>query len=359
MDSKISNNDIQPVAVLGAGSFGTAVANLLAVNSPVYLYARKPEVVEEMKSSREHNGVRLHERITPTNDLQMVVEQCTTLFPVVPSSGFRDLIHKIAPMLHPYHVLIHGTKGLDVQLESDIPFEEQRITKKQVKTMSEVIRDETVVVRVGALAGPNLATELAQGYPAATVVASPFNEVIQEGIRLLKNDKFQVYGNRDIIGIELCGVLKNIIAIASGGIAGMGMGENSRGLLVSRGMMEMMHIGKFFGAEPEAFMGLAGIGDMVTTCYSTYSRNFTVGNRLAKGESLQDILNDMEEVAEGVNTIKIVKKLTESAGLRAPITENLYRVLFENQPVNEAIDTLMKYPFNIDVSMPDRISEAT
>ncbi|NMM49045.1 NAD(P)H-dependent glycerol-3-phosphate dehydrogenase [Marinigracilibium pacificum] len=358
MDSKISNTN-PPVAVLGAGSFGTAVANLLAVNSPVFLYARKPEVVEEMKSTGVMQGVKLHPNITPTSDLEMVVDKCTTLFPVVPSSGFRDLIHAIAPMLHPYHVLIHGTKGLDIQLEDGVDFENQRVTRRHVKTMSEVIRDETVVVRVGALAGPNLATELAQGFPAATVVASPFNEVIQEGIRLLKSDKFQVYGNKDIIGIELCGVLKNIIAIASGGISGMGTGENSRGLLISRGMIEMMHIGRLFGAEPEAFMGLAGIGDLVTTSYSTYSRNFTVGNRLAKGETLDEILADMDEVAEGVNTIRIIKKLTETSGLRAPITENLYRVLFENMPVNEAISTLMKYPFKVDVSMPDRITEAT
>ncbi len=182
--------------------------------------------------------------------------------------------------------------------------EDMVISRSDVKTMSEVILEESVVVRVGCLAGPNLADELAQGQPSATVVASRFNEVILAGQKLLRTDRFQVYGSNDLIGIELSGALKNIIAIASGALTGLGLGENSRGFLISRGMVEMIYLGKVLGGNTQAFLGLAGIGDLVTTCSSQLSRNFTVGYRLAKGESLDSITESMEETAEGINTVK-------------------------------------------------------
>lgn len=221
--------------------------------------------------------------------------------------------------------------------------------RSQIMTMSEVILEETVVVRVGCLAGPNLSKELRQGQPAATVVASKYNEVILEGQRLLRNDKFQVYGNSDIVGVELSGVLKNIIAIAAGALAGLGLGENAKGLLISRGMVEMIHLGKALGGSIKSVMGLAGIGDLVTTCNSVHSRNYTVGYRLAKGETLDEIVADMEEVAEGINTVRIIRAFLESTDLRAPITENLYKVLFEGLPIADALQFLMKYPFSVDV----------
>lgn len=224
-----------------------------------------------------------------------------------------------------------------------------KIKRSQILTMSEVILQETVAVRVGCLAGPNLSKELAQGQPAATVIASKYNEVILEGQSLLRSEKFQVYGNSDIIGVEISGVLKNIIAIASGALAGLGLGENAKGLLISRGMVEMIHLGNALGGSIKSVMGLAGIGDLVTTCNSIHSRNFTVGYRLAKGETLDAILADMEEVAEGINTVRIIKAFLETADLRAPITENLYRVLFEDLEIEEALQFLMKYPFNVDV----------
>ena len=214
--------------------------------------------------------------------------------------------------------------------------------------MSEVIVQETLAVRVGCLAGPNISKELSHGQPAATVIASKYNEVIQEGQRLLRSEKFQVYGNSDIIGVELSGVLKNIIAIAAGALAGLGLGENAKGLLISRGIVEMAHLSKALGGT-SSVMGLAGIGDLVTTCNSPDSRNFTVGFRLAKGESLSQIMASMEEVAEGVNTIRIVDAFLKTAGIRAPITENLHRVLFEDLSIEEALQFLMKYPFSVDV----------
>jgi glycerol-3-phosphate dehydrogenase (NAD(P)+) len=215
--------------------------------------------------------------------------------------------------------------------------------------MSEVILQETVAVRVGCLAGPNLSKELIQGQPAATVIASKYNEVILEGQRLLRSEKFQVYGNSDIIGVELSGVLKNIIAIAAGALAGLGLGENAKGLLISRGMVEMVHLSNALGGSVKSVFGLAGIGDLVTTCNSVDSRNYTVGYKLAKGESLEEILASMDEVAEGINTVRIIKAFLETTGLRAPITENLYKVLFEDLEIEEALQFLMKYPFSVDV----------
>ena len=345
-----SNNNEKPVGVIGIGSFGTAIANILAEKSKVIVYARKQEIVDEINHKHSAEGRALNPAITATTDPQMICEACEVMFPVVSSSGMKDVMKKFAPYLHPYHVLIHGTKGLALNLPNGQTLDDvHKINRENIWTMSEVILNETVVVRVGCLAGPNLAKELSKGQPAATVVASRFNEVIIEGQRLLRSDRFQVYGNQDIIGVELSGVLKNTIAIASGALAGLGLGENARGLLISRGMVEMIHLGNALGGQTKSFVGLAGIGDLVATCSSTFSRNYTVGYRLAKGETLEEINDSMEEVAEGINTVRLLKTFLEGTGMRAPITENLYKVLFEDFKVEDALHYLMKYPFNVDI----------
>ena len=328
----------EPVGVIGAGSFGTVVANLLAENTRVLLYARRPEVMKAMRTDRTSAGYALHPNVTPTNDLAEVAD-CRVLFPIVASSGFRRTMQDLAPYLRPSHLLIHGTKGLDVSDPTASP-----LTREQVRTMSEVIREETVVVRIGCLAGPNLARELGEHQPAATVVASHFDEVIDTGQQLLRCDRFQVYGNSDLIGVELCGVLKNIIAIASGTLSGLGLGENARALLVSRGLAEMIYLGKALGGDSEAFMGLAGVGDLVATCASRHSRNFTVGYRLARGATLAEVTRDTEELAEGVNTTRIVKQLADHYRVAAPITRMLYRMLFEGVTAEKALEKLMKMP---------------
>lgn len=344
------NTSIKPVGVVGAGTFGTAVANMLSLNREVILYARKDEAVEEMRSTRKSCGQNLSSKIHPTGDLELLAKECDIIFPIVPSASFREMIQGLSPYLHPYHILIHGTKGFDICLpEGQVLDDQTPLNRSCVRTMSEVIREESVVVRIGCMAGPNLAKELFDGQPAATVIASHFNEVINEGQRLLRNDRFQVYGSSDMIGVELCGVLKNIIAIASGALSGLGLGENARALLINRGMVETIYLGKALGGNTHAFLGLAGVGDMIATCTSKLSRNYSVGYRLAKGESLEEILADMEEVAEGVNTIKIAKRLAEFYKVRAPITEVLYKVLFQGLTVKEALQYLMKYPLNVDI----------
>ena len=340
----------KPVGVVGAGSFGVAIANILAENAEVIIYVRKQESADEILNKGTSNGRTIDPKIVPTTNIKHLADTCDVIFPIVPSNNFRDMMKTIGPYLYPYHILIHGTKGLDLAIPKDELNNPKSIMDRScVHTMSEVISEESVVVRVGCLAGPNLSKELADKQPAATVVASQFDEVIQTGQKLLRTDRFQVYGSHDLIGVELAGVLKNIIAIASGAITGMGLGENARALLVSRGMVEMIYIGRALGGNVQAFIGLAGVGDLVATCSSPLSRNYTVGYRLAKGETLNQIMSSMEEVAEGINTIRIVKKLAEAYKMRAPITESLYRVLFEGLTVEEALNFLMKYPFNVDV----------
>jgi len=337
------------VGVVGAGSFGCAVANILAENVPVLLYARSAEVVDQMKLEQKARSISLHENVQGTGDLEMMATRCSVIFPVVPSAGFRDMISNLSSFLKPYHILIHGTKGFEVQLNGHSLDQLKSLRRDQVYTMSELIRHESLAVRVGCLAGPNLAKEINEHQPAATVVASHFNEVINIGQKLLKSDRFGVFGNNDLIGVELCGVLKNIIAIGAGAINGLGYGENTKGLLISRGMVEMIYLGRALGGNVEAFLGLAGVGDLVATCSSNLSRNYTLGFRLAKGESLPAILNSMEEVAEGVNTIKIAKKLADYYRVRTPITNTLYQVLFENLSLDVGLQQLMKYPFSQDI----------
>jgi glycerol-3-phosphate dehydrogenase (NAD(P)+) len=349
MTSKSSSD--KPIGVIGAGNFGSVIANIIARNRKVLLYARDEKVMKRILDKRENRGHKMSKQVIPTNDLEYLASQCDVIFPIVPSQHFRSMMKKLSPYLHPYHILIHGTKGLDITLPKGQTIETVKLLNRtQVKTMSEVICEESVVVRVGCLAGPNLAKELALRQPGATVVASHFNEVIQTGKRLLRNDRFQVYENNDLVGVELAGVIKNIIAIASGALSGMGYGENAKGLLISRGAVEMVHLGKALGGNTSAFLGVAGIGDLVTTCNSPMSRNFTVGYRLAKGETLSEILNDMEEVAEGINTIRIVKKCADYYKVRAMITETLYKVLFQNLTVQEAVQYLMRYPLNVDIN---------
>lgn len=341
----------KPVGVIGAGNFGSVIANIIARNRKVLLYARDEKVVKRILDKRENRGHKMSKNIIPTNDMGYLASQCDVIFPIVPSEHFRKMMKKLSPYLHPYHILIHGTKGLDITLPKGETIETvKQLNRNQVKTMSEVIMEESVVVRVGCLAGPNLAKELALRQPGATVVASHFNEVIQTGKKLLRNDRFQVYENNDLVGVELAGVIKNIIAIASGALSGMGYGENAKGLLISRGAVEMVHLGKALGGGTSAFLGVAGIGDLVTTCNSPMSRNFTVGYRLAKGEQLSAILEDMEEIAEGVNTVRIVKKCADYYKVRAMITETLYKVLFQNLTVQEAVQYLMRYPLNVDIN---------
>ncbi|HXH19137.1 MAG TPA: NAD(P)H-dependent glycerol-3-phosphate dehydrogenase [Chitinophagales bacterium] len=338
------------IGVVGTGSFGVALANLIAEHHRVILYARRPEVAEQIRRTREFANQIVSDSICATNDLQEVAEKCTLIFPVVPSAFFRDITEKISPFLRPDHIMIHGTKGFNVKLKEGEKLEEMKsLSREQIQTMSELICEKTVVLRVGCLSGPNLATEIALHLPAGTVIASHFNEVIKLGRQALRSPRFQVFGSHDLIGVELAGVMKNIIAIGSGAVSGMELGENARALYITRSLGEIIRLGTALGGDAKAFLGVAGIGDIIATASSRFSRNFMVGYRLAKGDTLQQIIESSDEVAEGIHTVRITKLLADHYGVRAPILNVIYRVLFDGLSVGDAVEYLMKYQFERDV----------
>jgi len=339
----------QPVGVIGAGSFGTAIANLLAHNTDVLLFSRKAEKIETINRDRHHMGVDLSSRIRATSDPEEITSSCSLIFPVVPSVSFRRMMRTFGPHLRPDHILIHGTKGFDTrEIEEDL-IPEKGISRRDVNTISEVILQESAVIRVGCLSGPNLASEIMEGQPTATVIASRFDEVIDAGQAVLSSRYFHVFGTYEILGAELAGALKNVIALGSGILKGRGMGKNIQAMLITRGLTEMVHYGKRLGADSRAFLGTAGIGDLVATATSKNSRNYTFGYRLGQGESFQEIRDSMPELAEGVRTLRIVRFLAKSLKLRVPIIEMLYSVVFSDLEIDKAIEFLMTYPYDIDV----------
>lgn len=198
------------------------------------------------------------------------------------------------------------------------------------------------------MSGPNLAREIANKHPAATVIASKFDEVIKEGESAIRSKRLQVYGNHDIYAVELAGVLKNSMALAAGALGGLGYGQNAMAFLITRGIGEVIRLATAMGADKQAFLGLAGIGDLVATCTSPLSRNYTVGARLAKGETLEYILATSTEVAEGIKTVSISKKLADSTGVKTPIIQTIYRALFDGLDVAEALGYLMEYRWGYD-----------
>ena len=336
----------EPVGVLGTGTFGITVAHLLSQNCKVLLYSRREEVVRTINETRTIHGYPLHERISATHDLTRIARECNLIFPVIPSEFFRQYIRIIAPHLSPRHILIHGTKGFDVVMDDHTA---GGLSRKNIRTMSEVIMEETNVVRIGALAGPNLYKEIMEGQYAATVIASKYDEVIKLGQRVLDGPRFAVFGSHEILGAELSGALKNIIALCTGMLNGLGMGKNIEALLITRGLRELIYIGKAMNVPTRAFLGTSGIGDLIATATSPSSRNYAFGQRLARGETKEEISASMQSVAEGVRVLEITNQLIRYYGVNAPIITLLYKVIFENYDIYKAIDFLMRYPYVQDV----------
>ena len=336
-----------PVAVIGSGRFGTAIAMLLANRGEVYLYARREEVYEQIRRERRLHGVDLPEGIRAVNSLQEVAERCRLIFPVVPSENFRDMMRVLGEYLTPAHFLIHGTKGFDVYPRELL--QKETLHPSEVNTMSQIIMEESPVLRVGCLSGPNLAVEIMEGQPTATVIGSPFDEVIELGQRALAGPRFQVFGTHDILGAELAGALKNIIAIASGILGGLGLGKNIQALLITRGLMEMIHFGQAMGATPAAFLGTAGIGDLICTATSEKSRNYTFGYKLARGEVKVSERMAYGELVEGVRSLLMVHKVAQYRKLSLPLVNVLYKVLYEDYPVERGLELLMRFPYDVDV----------
>ncbi len=336
------------VGVLGSGSFGVTIAQLLSKSQEVLIYTRRQEVLHEINSHNRIGRYSLSEKVKATMDLSKLGNECRLIFPVIPSEHFRSAIRKLSPHVGPGHIMIHATKGLDTS-----PAFEDATTlseiKKSVFTMSEVISQETSVARIGAMAGPNLAKEILEGQPAASVIASPFDEVIKLGREVLSDRLFIVYGSHHLKGIELAGALKNTIAIASGVLNGIGFGKNMQALLITRGLREMILISKSVGAAETPFFGTAGIGDLIATTTSTKSRNFTFGYKLGTGSTKADIFKDMSEVAEGYRTIRIAHAISKATNLNTPVIKTLYEVVYEGKPIKKAMVDLMHTKLEEDV----------
>lgn len=215
--------------------------------------------------------------------------------------------------------------------------------------MSEVIRQETSVLRMGCLAGPNLYKEIMAKQPAASVIASEYDEVIKAGSDLLSSRYFFVFGSYDLLGAEMAGALKNIIALGSGMLAGKGLGKNLEAMIITRGLREMIELGRSVGASSRSFLGTAGIGDLIATATSPKSRNFSFGYRLGQGENMKDIINSVDEVVEGVRTVRIANQLAKNYHLRVPIINMIYSVVYDGLEIEKAIRLLMRYPQLPDV----------
>lgn len=337
------------VGVIGAGKFGITVSTLISKNADVLLHTRNEERAHQINTEHRLKEVELPKNITAVTSLDTLARECILILPIVPSTNFRDMMKTISPLLRPEHILIHGTKGLDIKNKSkEIDYKEP-IELGDIMTMSEVIRDESSVIRVGCLSGPNIANEILAGQPTATVVASEYNEVIHLGRKVLESGKFFVFGSNSIKGAEMAGALKNYIALGAGLLDGHGMGRNMQSLLITRGLREMIHLSKLLGSDVESFLGTAGIGDLIATSTSTDSRNYNAGFRLAKGETVEQIVNSSDEIAEGIRTLSIANQLTSKIETTAPITKLLYSVVFENFDFQRAIQSIMRYPFTPDV----------
>jgi glycerol-3-phosphate dehydrogenase (NAD(P)+) len=323
---------IERVAVLGGGSWGTCLAHLasLAGDEEVVLWMRDADAVREVNEQRTNarylGEVELSPRVRATTDLKDAVHRSRLVIVCVPSSAFREVAGAAGEFVTGDQVLLSATKGLE---------------PKTFVRMSQVLVEETCARKVGALSGPNLAREMIAGQPAGTVVASRFTEAIVVGAKLLHSPVLRVYGNPDVKGVELAGALKNVIAIATGVAHGLGLGINVRAMLITRGLAEIQRLGVKLGADPHTFSGLAGIGDLLATASSELSRNFRVGLGLAKGRALAELLEELGEVAEGVNTTRVALELARSVDVPLPIIEGVGRLLFEGLTPPMILDDLM------------------
>lgn len=318
------------VAVIGAGSWGTAVAAIAATNAPTVLWARRPELADQIAKEHENGdylaGLALPESLEATSDLAVAADGADVVVMGVPSHGFRDVLTELKANLAPGTPVVSLSKGVE---------------QGTLLRMTEVIADVVPGHPAGVLTGPNLAKEVLQGSPAAAVVAFQEDAVAEELQTLFSTSTFRVYRNDDVVGCEVAGALKNVMAIAAGMADGLGFGDNTKAALLTRGLAELTRLGVALGGNPLTFAGLAGMGDLVATCSSRQSRNRYVGEELGKGRKLDDIITEMKMVAEGVKTARSVVALAERVNVEMPIAEQVVAVLDGNVSATEVIVRLM------------------
>lgn len=318
------------VAVLGGGSWGTTVAHLCAHKTPTVLWARSEETVAGINGS--HRNARylpdyeLHPSLQATTDLAEALGRADLVVMGIPSQAFRETLREAVPHIRPWVPVVSLTKGLE--LESGL-------------RMTEVVHEELPGHPVGVLTGPNLAKEIMAGAATASVLAMQDDAVAEALQELFGGEAFRVYTNDDLVGCELGGVFKNVIAIAAGMADGMGTGDNTRAALITRGLAEITRIGVAHGGSPMTFAGLAGMGDLIATCISPQSRNRTVGHKLGEGMAIDDIITEMNQVAEGVKSCRAVQAMAREAGVEAPITDQVVAVCHEGASAQEVYARLL------------------
>ncbi len=319
------------VAVIGAGSWGTAVASLAVRNAPTWLWARNPQLARDIEVDHRNTSylpnVALPPQLRATSSLEEAVTDAEVVVMGVPSHGFRAVLADAAPFVSAGVPVISLTKGVE---------------QGSLKRMTEVIHELLPSCSAGVLTGPNLAQEILAGFPAASVVALGDGGVCSNLQRLFSTEVFRVYTNPDVIGCEVAGALKNVMAIASGMADGMGFGDNTRAALITRGLAELTRLGVALGGQPLTFSGLAGMGDLVATCISRQSRNRHVGEELGRGRTIDAIVTEMKMVAEGVKTSRAVVDLARAHGVEMPIAEQVVAVLYDGKPAADVIAALMR-----------------
>jgi glycerol-3-phosphate dehydrogenase (NAD(P)+) len=325
--------DVGRVAVVGAGSWGTAVAALLAPKGDVVLWARDPALAGQIDAAKENPrylpDIALPDQLAATADLRDACATADVVVLAVPSHGMRTVLDHAAPVIAPETPVVSLAKGVE------------QGTKLR---MTQVIADVLVghrSDRIGVLTGPNLAREVAEGQPTASVVAMVDPDAAASLQRLFMTMTFRVYTNPDVVGCEIAGALKNVVAIAAGIAAGLGYGDNTKAALITRGLAELARLGVALGGEPLTFSGLAGMGDLVATCTSTKSRNRHVGYELGRGRSLEEILADMKMVAEGVKSTGAVLEIAAEHGVDMPIAALVAAVLYDDRRPADLVPALM------------------
>jgi glycerol-3-phosphate dehydrogenase (NAD(P)+) len=327
------------ISVIGGGSFGTVIANISAENGyDVSFWMRNKSQAEQLNLTRENSqylpDYLLNERIVATSDMAAAVKDSGLIFVAVPSSSFRQVVRDMVPYIPEDAILVSTTKGIE---------------SGSFDMMTRILNQEAPKAKVGVLSGPNLAMEIAKKDLTGTVIASPDEEVRKLVKNALKSKYFRVYANNDMFGVELGGSLKNIYAIIAGIAAALGMGHNTNSMLVTRALTEMARFGKELGADPMTFLGLAGVGDLIVTCSTPLSRNYRIGFALGKGTPLEEAVAELGQVAEGVNTVRLVQEKAEELGVYMPLASGLYRIVYENNSLENIISSLMASELPLDV----------
>ncbi len=319
------------LSVIGGGSWGTTVAHLAAHQVPTLLWARRPELADEVNQHHSNErylpGFRLHPELRATSDLAEAVEQADVIVMGVPSQGFRSALVEVAQHLRAWVPVLSLTKGL-----------EQGTQLRMTQVINEVLPGHPAAV----LTGPNLAKEILAGNAAAAVVATPDPVVADYLQQIFHMNLFRVYTNPDVIGCEVAGALKNVIAIAAGMADGLEAGDNTKATVITRGLAELSRLGEAMGGQFSTFSGLAGMGDLLATCSSPQSRNRFVGEQLGRGHTIEEIIAEMNMVAEGVKTSRVVMELAEEYGVEMPIASEVFAVCHEGSTAEDAYRGLIR-----------------